>query len=115
MSDTYSSDRTHSAPSWQLLTEGEICAEPLLLLMCCCFVHVCSLASGWCSRTFSTRLVRLVARAFYDEEIPSKGPNRTKSDKSDNRGIAVVILDALTRWIVKATAFLCNSVQLEVC
>jgi transcription initiation factor TFIIE subunit alpha len=42
-----------------------------------------------------------VARAFYDEEIPAKGPNRSKSDKSDNRGIAVVILDALTRrqWV----------------
>ncbi|CAM6034878.1 unnamed protein product [Sphagnum compactum] len=47
------------------------------------------------------RLVRIVARAFYDEEIPAKGPNRSKSDKSDNRGIAVVILDALTRrqWV----------------
>ncbi|KAJ7518182.1 hypothetical protein O6H91_21G058600 [Diphasiastrum complanatum] len=47
------------------------------------------------------RLVKLVARAFYDEEIPAKGPNRSKSDKSDNRGIAIVILDALTRrqWV----------------
>ncbi|BBN15758.1 transcription initiation factor TFIIE subunit alpha [Marchantia polymorpha subsp. ruderalis] len=47
------------------------------------------------------RLVKLVARAFYDEEIPPKGANRSKSDKSDNRGIAVVILDALTRrqWV----------------
>ena len=45
------------------------------------------------------RLVKLVARAFYDEEIPAKGPNRSKSDKSDNRGIAVVILDALTRFL----------------
>lgn len=43
------------------------------------------------------RLVKLVARAFYDEEIPAKGPNRSKSDKSDNKGIAVVVLDALTR------------------
>ncbi len=40
-----------------------------------------------------------MARAFYDEEIPAKGPNRSKSDKSDNRGIAVVILDALTRFL----------------
>ncbi|CAM6106125.1 unnamed protein product [Calypogeia fissa] len=47
------------------------------------------------------RLVKLVARAFYDEEIPPKGANRSKSDKSDNRGIAVVVLDALTRrqWV----------------
>lgn len=47
------------------------------------------------------RLVKLVARAFYDEEIPAKGPNRSKSDKSDNKGIAVVVLDALTRrqWV----------------
>ncbi|KAL3680532.1 hypothetical protein R1sor_023488 [Riccia sorocarpa] len=47
------------------------------------------------------KLVKLVARAFYDEEIPPKGANRSKSDKSDNRGIAVVILDALTRrqWV----------------
>jgi transcription initiation factor TFIIE subunit alpha len=45
--------------------------------------------------------VKLVARAFYDEEIPPKGANRSKSDKSDNRGIAVVVLDALTRrqWV----------------
>lgn len=42
-----------------------------------------------------------MARAFYDEEIPAKGPNRSKSDKSDNKGIAVVVLDALTRrqWV----------------
>lgn len=41
-----------------------------------------------------------MARAFYDEEIPAKGHNRSKSDKSDNRGIAVVILDALTRCVI---------------
>ncbi|XP_024543384.1 general transcription factor IIE subunit 1 isoform X1 [Selaginella moellendorffii] len=47
------------------------------------------------------RLVRLVARAFYDDEIPHKGANPGKSGKSDNKGISVVVLDALTRrqWV----------------
>ncbi|GBG71195.1 hypothetical protein CBR_g8498 [Chara braunii] len=47
------------------------------------------------------RLVKLIARAFYDDEIPPRPANRPKSDKSDNKGIAVVILDALTRreWV----------------
>ena len=45
------------------------------------------------------RLVKLVARAFYDDPIPtSKGDNHPKTGRSDNRGIAVVILDALTRF-----------------
>ncbi|VFQ78886.1 unnamed protein product [Cuscuta campestris] len=46
------------------------------------------------------RLVRLAARAFYDD-ITTKGDNQPKSGRSDNRGIAVVILDALTRrqWV----------------
>ncbi|CAH9082603.1 unnamed protein product [Cuscuta europaea] len=46
------------------------------------------------------RLVRLAARAFYDD-ITTKGDNLPKSGRSDNRGIAVVILDALTRrqWV----------------
>lgn len=46
------------------------------------------------------RLVKLAARAFYDD-ITTKGENQTKAGRSDNRGIAVVILDALTRrqWV----------------
>ncbi|XP_057735421.1 uncharacterized protein LOC130950842 isoform X1 [Arachis stenosperma] len=46
------------------------------------------------------KLVKLVARAFY-EDLTSKGDNQPKSGRSDNRGIAVVILDALTRrqWV----------------
>jgi len=42
-------------------------------------------------------LVKLAARAFYDD-LTSKGENQVKSGRSDNRGIAVVILDALTRF-----------------
>lgn len=46
------------------------------------------------------RLVKLAARAFYDD-IPAKGENQPKTGRSDNRGIAVVVLDALTRrqWV----------------
>lgn len=46
------------------------------------------------------RLVKLAARAFYDD-IPTKGENQPKTGRSDNRGIAVVVLDALTRrqWV----------------
>ncbi|KAH6780548.1 Transcription factor TFIIE [Perilla frutescens var. hirtella] len=46
------------------------------------------------------RLVKLAARAFYDD-ITTKGENQQKIGRSDNRGIAVVILDALTRrqWV----------------
>lgn len=43
------------------------------------------------------RLVKLAARAFYDD-ITSKGDNQPKNARSDNRGIAVVVLDALTRY-----------------
>ncbi|KAH9778509.1 transcription initiation factor IIE subunit alpha [Citrus sinensis] len=43
------------------------------------------------------RLVKLVARAFYDD-ITTKGDNQPKSGRSDNRGIAVVVLDALTSF-----------------
>ncbi|XP_057440209.1 uncharacterized protein LOC130732114 [Lotus japonicus] len=42
------------------------------------------------------KLVKLAARAFYDDL------NQPKSGRSDNRGIAVVVLDALTRrrqWV----------------
>ncbi|KAL9272690.1 General transcription factor IIE subunit 1-like protein [Drosera capensis] len=46
------------------------------------------------------RLVKLMARAFYDD-ITTKGDNQPKITRSDNRGIAVIILDALTRrqWV----------------
>lgn len=42
------------------------------------------------------RLVKLAARAFYDD-INMKGDNQQKTGRSDNRGMAVVILDALTK------------------
>ncbi|THG01120.1 hypothetical protein TEA_025896 [Camellia sinensis var. sinensis] len=45
------------------------------------------------------RLVKLAARAFYDD-ITTKGENQPKTGRSDNRGIAVVVLDALTRTCV---------------
>eukprot|EP00250_Pteridium_aquilinum_P007411 c17133_g1_i3 orf=268-1734(+) len=47
------------------------------------------------------RLVKLVARAFYDDDMNAKGTNKPKPEKFDNRGIAVVVLDALTRrqWV----------------
>lgn len=46
------------------------------------------------------RLVKLVARAFYDD-FTTKGENQPKTGRSDNRGIVVVVLDALTRrqWV----------------
>ncbi|KAJ4961412.1 hypothetical protein NE237_021322 [Protea cynaroides] len=46
------------------------------------------------------RLVKLAARAFYDD-IAMKGDNQPKTGRSDNRGMAVVVLDALTRrqWV----------------
>ncbi|CAM8936225.1 unnamed protein product [Rhodiola kirilowii] len=46
------------------------------------------------------RLVKLIARAFYDD-VTFKGEHQQKSTRSDNRGIAVVVLDALTRrqWV----------------
>ncbi|WCJ22005.1 Transcription factor TFIIE alpha subunit [Euphorbia peplus] len=46
------------------------------------------------------RLVKLVARAFYDD-FTTKGDNQPKMGRSDNRGIAVVVLDTLTRkqWV----------------
>jgi hypothetical protein len=54
--------------------------------------------------------VKLAARAFYDD-ITTKGDNQPKTGRSDNRGIAVVVLDALTRFaasfkIVESTFFL---------
>ncbi|KAJ1695308.1 hypothetical protein LUZ63_012006 [Rhynchospora breviuscula] len=46
------------------------------------------------------RLVKLAARAFYDD-ITMKGDNQPKTGRGDNRGIAVVVLDALARrqWV----------------
>ncbi|KAJ7956577.1 transcription initiation factor IIE subunit alpha-like [Quillaja saponaria] len=46
------------------------------------------------------KLVKLAARAFYDD-ITTKGDNQPKTGRGDNRGIAVVVLDALTRrqWV----------------
>ncbi|KAK8588576.1 hypothetical protein V6N13_087487 [Hibiscus sabdariffa] len=46
------------------------------------------------------RLVKLAARAFYDD-VTTKGDNQPKMGRGDNRGIAVVVLDALTRrqWV----------------
>ncbi|KAK1305988.1 hypothetical protein QJS10_CPA10g01674 [Acorus calamus] len=46
------------------------------------------------------RLVKLVARAFYDD-LQLKGGNRTKTGRGDIRGMAVVVLDALTKceWV----------------
>ncbi|GMI66240.1 hypothetical protein like AT1G03280 [Hibiscus trionum] len=46
------------------------------------------------------RLVKLAARAFYDG-MTTKGDNQPKMGRGDNRGIAVVVLDALTRrqWV----------------
>lgn len=43
------------------------------------------------------RLVRLAARAFYDD-ITMKGDNQPKTGRGDNRGMTVVVLDALTRY-----------------
>ncbi|KAK3157876.1 hypothetical protein QOZ80_2AG0129530 [Eleusine coracana subsp. coracana] len=46
------------------------------------------------------RLVKLMARAFYDS-IPMKGDNQPKNFRGDNSGMGVVVLDALTRrqWV----------------
>jgi len=41
--------------------------------------------------------VRLAARAFYDD-VSMKGDNQPKTSRGDNRGMAVVVLDALTRY-----------------
>lgn len=46
---------------------------------------------------YGNRLVKFAARAFYDD-ITTKGDNQPKTGRSDNRGIAVVVLDALTRY-----------------
>ena len=41
--------------------------------------------------------MKLTARAFYDD-ISMKGDNQPKTSRGDNRGMAVVVLDALTRY-----------------
>jgi transcription initiation factor TFIIE subunit alpha len=48
--------------------------------------------------------VKLAARAFY-ADIPTKGDNQPKTGRSDNRGIAVVVLDALTRFALASIIF----------
>ena len=48
--------------------------------------------------------MKLAARAFYDD-ITTKGDNQPKTGRSDNRGIAVVVLDALTRYCTLAFLF----------
>ncbi|CAL9154527.1 unnamed protein product, partial [Musa hybrid cultivar] len=47
-----------------------------------------------------SRLVRLAGRAFYDD-VSLKGDNQPKNGRGDNRGMAVIVLDALTRrqWV----------------
>lgn len=49
--------------------------------------------------------MRLVARAFYDD-ITMKGENQPKNGRSDNRGMAVVVLDALTRLVTSTFFFI---------
>ncbi|KAK7406070.1 hypothetical protein VNO78_07686 [Psophocarpus tetragonolobus] len=44
-------------------------------------------------------LVKLTTKAFYDE-LMSKGENQPKSRRSENKGITVVILDALKRFVL---------------
>ncbi|KAI3990985.1 hypothetical protein MKX01_026169 [Papaver californicum] len=43
------------------------------------------------------KLVKLAARAFYDDDIRLIGDKQPKNVRSDSRGMSVVILDALTR------------------
>ncbi|KAL0306963.1 UNVERIFIED_CONTAM: hypothetical protein Sradi_6113600 [Sesamum radiatum] len=54
-------------------------------------------------------LVKLAARAFYDD-ITTKGENQPKTGRSDNRGIAVVVLDALTS-VTRVSLNLCVKYQ----
>ncbi|XP_074575526.1 uncharacterized protein LOC141831974 [Curcuma longa] len=46
------------------------------------------------------RLVKLAARAFYDD-VSIMGESQSKPGRIDNRGMAVIVLDALTRrqWV----------------
>jgi transcription initiation factor TFIIE subunit alpha len=50
--------------------------------------------------------VRLAAHAFYDD-VSMKGNNQPKTYHGDNRGMAVVVLDTLTRNRMR-TIFLLN-------
>ncbi|RRT45946.1 hypothetical protein BHE74_00009878 [Ensete ventricosum] len=52
------------------------------------------------------RLVKLAARAFYDD-VTIKGENQPKTGRGDNRGMAVIVLDALTR--LRNLALICFS------
>jgi transcription initiation factor TFIIE subunit alpha len=58
------------------------------------------------------RLVRLVARAFYDD-YTTKSDNQQKSARSDNRGIAAVVLDALARFVCISSIFILKSLLAE--
>ncbi|KAK9091152.1 hypothetical protein Sjap_024329 [Stephania japonica] len=57
-------------------------------------------STGTISQDLIVSLVKLAARAFYDD-VTTKGDNQPKTGRSDNRGMAVVVLDALTRrqWV----------------
>lgn len=58
------------------------------------------------------RLVKLAARAFYDDI--TKGDNQPKTGRSDNRGIAVVVLDALTRFFsIDTCKFMHSDMQMS--
>lgn len=48
--------------------------------------------------------MKLTARAFYDDTT-IKGDNQLKSGRTDNRGLAVVVLDALTRYSIFRTFY----------
>ena len=48
--------------------------------------------------------MKLTARAFYDD-LPTKGDNQPKTGRSDNRGLAVVVLDALSRFVKLSFSF----------
>lgn len=50
---------------------------------------------------FFWRLVKLVVRVFYDEEIFVKGFNWSKFDKFDNKGIVVVVFDVFIRLCIE--------------
>ncbi|XP_010451328.1 PREDICTED: transcription initiation factor IIE subunit alpha-like [Camelina sativa] len=61
------------------------------------FVNSIAKSSPVVVREPFVRLVKLVASAFYDNYTP-ESDKQQKSAKSDNKGIAVIVLNALTRW-----------------
>ncbi|KAJ4705786.1 general transcription factor IIE subunit 1 [Melia azedarach] len=61
------------------------------------FLEILVILSGFVLVALGNRLVKLVVRAFYDLTIPAKRDDQAITAKSDNKGIAVVALDALTR------------------